>query len=179
MVAIVVCSLLHVDANRFAGREALENWRGEIKNIFPEEMAAKFIAVDGDCLYGLSEPKDHHDQVEIEQFTLVEQEAVRPPGETSGVRLGCCLDDSELRREEDGFRLVWNGYLRLFNLCQFLPHAYFVTREGLRQRVYDRLKLLDDSIRETAELAGWRVYSLAAVLDNPAEYIPLVHGLGG
>jgi DEAD/DEAH box helicase domain-containing protein len=251
-----VWSLLHADANHFAGREAIENWRRGIKNIFPEEMAAKFITVDGDCLYGLSEPKDYHDQVEIEQFVLVEREAVRPPGETSGVRFGCCLDDRESRREEDGFRLVWNGYLRLFNLCQFLPHAYFVSREGLRQRVYDGLKLFDETAREatgtttqpgreawnevkemaaetlyglldtlseqdwplpeagfeladshgeiiasaelaweelkiaflrkdeldcqdTFELAGWRVYSLAAVLDNPAEYISLVHGLGG
>ncbi len=142
--------LLHADVNRFAGPEAVDSWRGGIENVFPEEIAAKFITVAGDSLYGLSEPKDHHGQVEIAQFMLVGQEALRPLGETSGVRFGCCLDDSELRREENGFRLAWNGYLRLFNLCQFLPYAYFVTREGLRQRVYDSLKLLDDSIRETA-----------------------------
>ncbi len=218
-------------------------------------MATRFITVDGTCLYGLSEPMDDQGRIEIQQFMVVEQQALQPL-DPAGVRFGCCLDDRESKRQEDEFRIVWNGYLRLFNLCQFLPHAYFVTREGLRQKVYDGLRLFDETVRETsgavarpgreawdevkditpenmhglldmlsehewplpeagfelvdgsdtvvasAELAweelrlaflredelayreafaraGWRIYELSAVLNDPAEYISLAHGSGG
>jgi len=144
-----VWSLLHVDANRFTAPEAADGWRAGIKDIFPAAMATRFITVDGTCLYGLSEPMDDQGRIEIQQFMVVEQQALQPL-DPAGVRFGCCLDDRESKRQEDEFRIVWNGYLRLFNLCQFLPHAYFVTREGLRQKVYDGLRLFDETVRETS-----------------------------
>ncbi len=46
------------------------------------------------------------------------------------------LHDDKASRESDGYRRVWNGVLRLFNLLQFLPGAWWTTRVGVKRSVY-------------------------------------------
>ena len=49
------------------------------------------------------------------------------------------LHDDETSREDPSYRPVWNGVLRLFNLLQFLPNAWWTTRVGVRRTVYPEL----------------------------------------
>ena len=75
------------------------------------------------------------------------------------MRLACCLNyESENRKLED-FEAVWNGYLRLYNLFQFISHSYFVTREGLSGKAYDDLrfgeKISPEAGKEEPESAAW------------------------
>ena len=46
------------------------------------------------------------------------------------------LHDDEASRESPGYRRTWNGVLRLFNLLQFLPGAWWTTRRGARSGLY-------------------------------------------
>ncbi len=55
------------------------------------------------------------------------------------------LRDDEEGRSMGGYREVWNGVLRLFNLLQFLPGAWWTTREGMERRLYDALDAGSDA----------------------------------
>ena len=46
------------------------------------------------------------------------------------------LHDDEASRESPRYRRTWNGVLRLFNLLQFLPGAWWTTRRGVRGGLY-------------------------------------------
>ena len=46
------------------------------------------------------------------------------------------LHDDETSRESPRYRRTWNGVLRLFNLLQFLPGAWWTTRRGVRGGLY-------------------------------------------
>ncbi len=43
--------------------------------------------------------------------------------------------------EDAGFETHWNGFLRAYNLLQFLSHIIFLTRKGLKDHQYDGLVL--------------------------------------
>ena len=45
-------------------------------------------------------------------------------------------DDEASREGPAGYRRTWNGVLRLFNLLQFLPGAWWTTRLGARSGLY-------------------------------------------
>lgn len=141
-----VFSLIHIDAVRFAGQEVIEKWTTDLETNMPEEIAEKIKETDCPCLYGLLTAKSHEDNVQLQQFVVTEQEAVTPPGNAVGVRVGCCLDDEEAHRQKKVFQVVWNGFLRLYNLFQFLPFAFFVTKDGLKKKAYDGIKLFDETI---------------------------------
>jgi DEAD/DEAH box helicase domain-containing protein len=39
---------------------------------------------------------------------------------------------------------VWNGFLRLYNLFQFLPFTYFITKDGIKKKSYNNLRLFNE-----------------------------------
>ena len=49
------------------------------------------------------------------------------------------LNDDDASRASAGFRASWNGVLRLFNLLQFLPLAWWTTRRGVEANLYHEL----------------------------------------
>ena len=51
------------------------------------------------------------------------------------------LEDGETELGSQEFEPQWNGFLRAFNLFQFLPGVIFLTREGLKDHEYDDLSL--------------------------------------
>lgn len=50
------------------------------------------------------------------------------------------LRDASRDREQDGYQRAWNGVLRLFNLLQFLPNAWFTTTRAVEQDRYPRFR---------------------------------------
>ena len=49
------------------------------------------------------------------------------------------LHDDDPSRVRDDFRAAWNEVLRAFNLLQFLPLAWWTTRRGIEENLYDEL----------------------------------------
>jgi DEAD/DEAH box helicase domain-containing protein len=182
-----VFSLLHVDAVRFKRQEAIEKWTTDLETNMPKEMAEKIKNADCPCLYGLLESKNHEDKIGLQQFVVTEQTAVTPPGNAVGVRVGCCLYDDESSRQKSEFQAIWNGFLRLYNLFQFLPLAFFVTTEGINKNAYDGIKLFDETIPaggeplgepekeswdEVREMTDEKLYGLLDALRNSGWLVP-------
>lgn len=74
------------------------------------------------------------------------------------------LRDENGDRAQDGYQRAWNGVLRLFNLLQFLPNAWFTTTRAVDEDRYPRFRTgaeapepadtdLDGQWREAFELA--------------------------
>ena len=64
------------------------------------------------------------------------------------------LHDDDPSRTREDFQAAWNGALRLFNLLQFLPLAWWTTRRGTEVNLYNELPVKSH---------GW----MAGVLDEP------------
>lgn len=154
---VFVHGLLHIDVRRFADPDMKEEWLAKLRETFPEEMANLLEINNEPCLFGLFEPKESKDEPALRLFALAQQAAVRPI-EPTGLRLACCLSDGDEGRgkvsfDAVSFDAVWNGYLRLYKLYQFLPHVFFVTEQGLNSRAYEHLRLREEELVKTSIMA--------------------------
>jgi len=109
-----------------------------------KEIGEKINEADCPCLYGEYQTTDGHRL--MRQSVLIEQNALTPPGDPLGIRVGCCLADAEDDKQSPEFQSAWNGFLRLYNFFQFLPYSYFVTTNGLTEKAYDGLNLYEEPI---------------------------------
>ena len=96
------------------------------------------------------------------------------------------LHDDKASREGSGYRRVWNGVLRLFNLLQFLPGAWWTTRVGVEHGIYPEFApapvsrpaiapisdLSIDDWKEVIELASPDVHGLLAQLSARGAPVP-------
>jgi DEAD/DEAH box helicase domain-containing protein len=57
----------------------------------------------------------------------------------------CLLRDLGNVSTEADFKKAWNGFLRLYNLMQFLPESLFVTAQGLQDNAYQSLEFVRTS----------------------------------
>ncbi|MDY6988932.1 MAG: DEAD/DEAH box helicase [Thermodesulfobacteriota bacterium] len=152
---IFVTALMHMDPERYGDADAVKEWMHGVETLLPEEMAdrikeANCPGFSESCFYGNFDQKSQKNNEFLTQFVVVEKSALTPPGEPLGARVGCCLNDNEDRREKPYFQSAWNGFLRLYNLFQFLPYSYFVTVEGNKAKAYDTIKLFDEPVVGTA-----------------------------
>ena len=78
-------------------------------------------------------------------------------GDPDGLRAVVHLQDDADGRAREDYRQVWNGVLGLFNLLQFLPGAWWTTREGIEGRLYDALDAVAGAAGAPGELdALWK-----------------------
>jgi hypothetical protein len=138
-----------------------------VRELFPDDDAGWLTPAAGDGrLYGASEfSEPSSGRIAVRQFLSLEPKALAPPGHPGAVWFGCYLDDDEGWREAEEFKYVWNGFLRLVNLGQFLPGFVFVTGSGVQNQAYDRLELFAElpgsvvaqppSAPETVPVAAW------------------------
>ena len=126
-----VQGLMHLDPGKFGTPEAVAEWTALLTESLPEELVEEVRSVEDPSLRGLHGGSE----AALRLFVVVEQAAVSG-GDVAAMRLACALDDTEERRGTPDFQPAWNGYLRLYNLFQFLPHALFVTRQGVERASY-------------------------------------------
>ncbi len=63
----------------------------------------------------------------------------------------CRLFDDEDLVEKAGFKPAWNGFLRMYNVYQFIPGAVFITSRGIAEGQY--LWLMTEAKEEKARVA--------------------------
>ena len=114
----------------------------------PETIAEIMVEDSSASLYGAITWQHDAEDLALNQYMRVAKEAVTLPGDPTGVNLSCILEDSESTRQTEGFKNVWNGFLRAYNFYQFLPNAFFLTREGINQHLYDGIKLHAEQMTE-------------------------------
>ncbi len=145
--------MLHLDPVKFADHDAVNVWMAAIDTLLPEDMAEKMQGTDGPdgqntCFYGSYASSDQDQQPSLSQYVVVEQKALTPPVNPSGVRVGCLFNDDEAAQKQPDFQRAWNGFLRLYNYYQFLPYSYCVTSSGIHANAYDGIRLFDDLASE-------------------------------
>jgi DEAD/DEAH box helicase domain-containing protein len=135
-----VQGLIQLNPPRFATSQAKEEWAARIRTMLPEDITEIFEEKKDSSLYGLCELPEQTEAPELRLGVAIEQSAVRS-GDAAGMRVACCLYDASPSREREDFEATWNGFVRLYNLFQFLPSVFFVTQEGLTGHAYDSLRL--------------------------------------
>jgi len=148
-----IFSLLHLDPEKYASKEAVGEWMDAIDTLLPEDMAEKVKDADCPglnkaCLYGSYTSASQNENTTLRQYLVAEQKALTPPGEPLGVRVGCLFNDDEEAKNQAGFQQGWNGFLRLYNYFQFLPYSYFITSSGIEDSAYDGIMLFDHMASE-------------------------------
>lgn len=95
----------------------------------------------------------------------------------------CRLQDEAETSNREEFKAAWNGFLRAYNIYQFIPNVTFVTTMGLQEGLYDFIpaaracKVEEKKLEAQAELA--EILNLANPLVRPvilrivAEALPL------
>ena len=68
-------------------------------------------------------------------FAAVPLSAIQDPN-PAGIFAAVHLDDAEADQPSPNYRQAWNGVLRLFNVVQFLPQAWWTTRSGVSGGLY-------------------------------------------
>lgn len=137
--AFVQC-LMHIDAARFSSQEAYEGWWTRIREVVPNDLCEAVDEIAAPRLYGLFKPHTGlNGEPDLDFFVALEQAAVSLC-KSSGLRVACVLDDALEHREKSGFEAIWNGFLRWYDLMQFLPGAYYVTNRGIEEIDYRNLQ---------------------------------------
>ena len=160
-----VYSSLGLEAERFKDSGELTAWKAGVDNLASGAIVDKVEDTICPCIYGWVK-HETHGKTDMEQFVVIEQRAVAPPADIAGVRICCVLDDRQKTRVAPAFKAAWNGFLRWYNLFQFLPYAFFLTSEGTGQNAYDGLKLYEPAVfssdqeKETAEQVWQDVWEL-------------------
>lgn len=120
--------------------EAENIWKASVRDLLGDGLAAQiddptFPTISGRLDDGL---------VSFRHWLQVDQDAVNAKNK-NGMRLVWVLDDSEELRFEHGFESLWAGFLRIFNVFQFLPKAMFLTTTGITNHWYEFLTLSSPS----------------------------------
>lgn|GEM_PF-799570 len=141
------------------GETASARWQAGVDAILPlAAESAKPLAGEGQ-LFGYFEKHGGSSSRLLKLYISAPMSAVGAL-QPEAMRVAAYLDDRTQAREKSGFQQIWNGYLRLYNLFQFLPRAAFVSAEGLARRQYEALVFELDKPKEREEGdtqgAAWR-----------------------
>jgi len=133
-----VHALLRLDTKRYAAEEGRAEWFSTVEDIIPDEPGA-LLHFEEPSFFGWHNPAVLDGQLTLHQFFRVKQAGVKT-ADIRAAHMVCLLPDEEAQRSLDDFEGVWTGFLRQYNLFQFLPNTCFVTREGLEAQAYEEIE---------------------------------------
>ncbi len=117
---------------------AYRQWLNNVEDHMPGQLRDLFSSFDATNFFGLHEPKDDEIEKPLKLFVITSGDAIK--GELFDDLYLCgILNDDTANREKQSFDRVWTGFLRLYNLFQFLPNSFFLTRKSISQNAYDNI----------------------------------------
>ena len=138
------------DQSRMLAAEDQARFRRELAAALPAEAAEAWGRLESPFAVGGrgNWRGDGHELFDV--FTAVPLAAVQarnPDAMFAAVR----LHDGEENESGHDYRAVWNGVLRLFNVLQFLPGAWWTTTRGLQRGLYPEAWPAGTSADSTAD----------------------------
>jgi len=143
---------------------------------------AALPASGGELLAGVFERK-HENEAPMFLLCTIAPKVVAMKGSPEGIECIARLFDEEATVSKAGVKAAWIGFLRTFNVFQFLPKSWFVTSRGLEANVYAPLTdniwartepvppVEDPTFAELLELTAPEVHSLLRLISQ--EGLPL------
>ena len=131
----------------------------------------------GDLFAGVFERKHSDEGWMLRLCTIASKEAAMK-GAPEGIECVARFFDDEATASKAGFKAAWIGFLRAFNVFQFLPRSWFVTSRGLEENAYAALTeaigrkpeakpVVDDpSLAELMDLSAPEVRSLLRLISH-------------
>jgi DEAD/DEAH box helicase domain-containing protein len=150
-----VHALTFMDAERFSKIREWEKWQARANENFTGEMAGVIGNRIETSIFGMDERHGMGANKIFHLLVSIEKEAVSK-SMMDAIHVACHLLDTEEAINKKDFQAYWTGYLRLFNLFQFLPVCFFVTQDGLSRQLYDALEIATDySEAYRTQPEGW------------------------
>jgi DEAD/DEAH box helicase domain-containing protein len=115
----------------------LEQWRRELREYLPASLVRLFERVKEPFVWGSHCPGNDSFPRSVRLYGVRQQKGAG--NSIPELLLACVLDDKEENVSKKDFIPVWNGYLRLHNLLQFLPYSFFITSSGTASHLYEAL----------------------------------------
>ena len=130
-MALVYSLCLHSDLKD----EIPAPWNEALEKL-PGSMADLITGKAGECYIG----GDAWDDLShVITYARSDKSAVMQKAYDRIALIAVLEDDDDETSDGDGFERAWNGYIRTYNLMQFLPGTRFVTRKGVAEYRYDTL----------------------------------------
>ena len=109
----------------------------------------------------------HTTRARLELLTWVSTDAISRRALEVVQVVGLLHDMGDIDTTAD-FKQAWNGFLRLYNLLQFLPDALFVTAQGMQDHAYQALEfvLTSDMTTIPGDEACPELLAYAALIDT-------------
>ncbi len=107
-----------------------------MKELLPDSMLEVLPELHSPILQGLFRSPEDSKVPLLRVLAMASGESIKA-SKQDGMCLVCLISDTKDNRGTKGFERVWNGYLRLYNLFQFLPHTFFLTHEGIETGVFE------------------------------------------
>lgn len=170
-MALVYGLCLHTDSKE----EMPASWK-EALEALPESMADLINGKTGACFTG---GDTWDDLPAVKTYARSAPAAVKEKAYEQ-IALIAVLEDRDDTWGGEDFEPVWNGFLRAYNLMQFLPETRFITRQGVYDHRYDgpsdKASVMDDApaVAQAAESSGAWVEARELVAD---ELLPLLDAL--
>ncbi len=143
-----VHSLMHVD-NALSGKpDEIQIIKQEMDQRVPDNLQTVFEELS-DPLFGQCKFAEASEIIPVNLVVQIAKQAINPPSDAYGVGVVCNLDDRDEVRKAEWFEQVWNGYLHMYNLMQFIPYSIFTTKTGLDAGQYYSLKCKVGKVMET------------------------------
>ena len=130
------CGLNFLDPKHCASPEFCKSWTECLEEEAAPAVCSLLKEKLSDSLVGLGggENEDTGDFVRV--LLAVEKSSMAGP-KFDGMRVLCCLRDGPEDWQKAGFESAWTGVLRVFNLFQFLPRAFVMSKQGIRKGLYE------------------------------------------
>jgi DEAD/DEAH box helicase domain-containing protein len=143
--------MLHIVPGKQYTKKAVENGI----DLLQQDINCNLIVLNlesedsGNHLCGKYERNYGNGQPMIKLFTCIEKSSLQS-NKFSEFRIICRLFDEKDIAINPTFKAVWNGFIRMFNLYQFVKNALFVTSQGIADGEYLGLKpeVTSDVLRE-------------------------------
>lgn len=126
-----------LEPQNYANIEEIDAWFDRIRNVFPENIMAEVEKLKLPMLLGEWSISHEEEEPLVQLYCGISTEDAKGKNAENFVTL-CCLNDVP-GKVQVAFEPIWNGFLRLYNLFNFLPKSNFLSKAGIRQGLYDEL----------------------------------------
>jgi len=130
--------MMNLDKVKYDSSDEVTKWLKSLKENLPPVYADPVAQAGDSMLYGLLSFEDSIGAPSCLIFLGADQTAIAGSMKKDlflqsmdGMRIAAYLDDSTAKRDDHGFESLWNGYLRAYNIFQFLRFSFFTSNSNM------------------------------------------------